>query len=70
MAGAALNHRDLRLGNQAQHLGRLGAHVLRARVAGEVERDAALDRLEARRQSVPLGDVAQKASRPLRSALN
>ncbi len=57
MAGAALDHRDIGLGEQAQHLRRLGAHVLRPGMAGEVEGDAAGERLQARRQAFLLGDV-------------
>ena len=57
MARAALDHRDIGLGQQPQHLGRLLAHVLRARVAGDVQRDAAVERLQARRQPFLAGDV-------------
>ena len=45
MAGAALDHLQIGIGDQAQHLGRLLAHVLRPRMAGDVQRDAAVERL-------------------------
>ena len=57
MAAAALDHRHARAGHQAQHLGRLRPHVLCPRMAGEMDTDAALERLQARRQPVLLGDV-------------
>ena len=48
---------EIGVGDQAQHLRRLLAHVLRPRVAGEVQGDAALERLQAGRQALALGDV-------------
>ena len=44
VAGAALDQVDLRVGDQAQHVGGLWPHVLRAGVAGVVHRNAARDR--------------------------
>jgi hypothetical protein len=43
MARAALDHLDVGVGEQAQHLGRLLAHVLGPRVAGDVQRHAAVE---------------------------
>jgi hypothetical protein len=57
MAVTALDDGDPRLGHQAQHLGGFGAHVLGAGVAGKMQADAAVDRLEAGRQPLLLGDV-------------
>ena len=57
MAAAPFNHRDPRLGDEAQHLRALRAHVLRPRMAGEMQADTALDRGKALGQPVLPGDV-------------
>src|SRR6185312_4279761 len=41
MPGAALDDGEIRLRQEAQHLRRLGTHVLRARMAGEMQADTA-----------------------------
>ena len=40
MARTALDHIDRRVGNEAQQLGRLRSHILRARMTGHVHADA------------------------------
>ena len=57
MSGAALDHIEFRVGNEAQHFHGLGAHVLRPRVAGHVDTDATLKRREAGRQTMALGGI-------------
>ncbi len=57
MAAAALDHRHPRLGNEPQHLGCLGPHVLGTRMTGEMEADAAIDRRQPVGQAMRLGDV-------------
>src|SRR3954451_1334607 len=57
VTGAALDYADRRLGNEAQHFGRLLAHVLGARVAGDVQRDAAVKWFEAGREPLVAGDI-------------
>ena len=52
----ALVEGDVRFRQQAHHLGRLLAHVLRPGMAGHVQRDAARQRLQPRRQALA-GDV-------------
>ncbi len=54
VTGAALDHPDRRRRAEAQHFGRLLPHVLGAGVAGDVQRDAAVERLKARRQPLAL----------------
>ena len=51
MAGAALDHIHRRLGNQPQHLRRLGAHILGAGVTGQMHGDAFGQGLQAVRQA-------------------
>jgi hypothetical protein len=41
MAGAALDHLQVGIGDEAQQLRRLLPHILRPRVTGDVQRDAA-----------------------------
>ena len=57
MAQAALDHADFGARDQAQHFGRLLPHGLGARVAGEMEGDRTVERTEAGRQPLLLGDV-------------
>ena len=57
MAGAALDYVDLRLGQQAQHLGRLLADILGPGMAGDVQCDAAAERPQPRRQPLLAGDI-------------
>ena len=57
MPGAALDHRDVGLWHQPQHLRRLLPDVLRPRVTGEMQRDAAVERLQPGRQPLLAGDV-------------
>ena len=57
MAGAALDHRDLGVGDQAQHLGRLLADILGPRMTGDVYGDTAIQRLDALGQPFLLGDI-------------
>ena len=64
MARAALDHRNtVRLRQEPQHIGGLGAHILRARMAGEMQGDRPRERLQARRQPVLLGDVDENSVR-------
>ena len=57
MPGAALDEGDVRIGDQLQELRRLGAHVLRPGMTGEVEGDAALERPQPLGQTLVAGDV-------------
>ena len=67
MARAALDDGDIRLRDQAQQLRALLAHVLRARMAGHVEGDAALDRRHAVGQPLLARDVDDIFARDRRS---
>ena len=67
MAGAALDHLQIGIGDEAQHLRRLLPDVLRAGVAGDVQRDAAGERLQARRQAFAAGDLDHILARCRRS---
>ena len=57
VARASLDHGDIGLRQQSQHLGRLLPHVLRPRVAGELNRDAAVERRQTRSKPLLAGDV-------------
>ena len=57
MARAALDHRQIGAGDEAQHLGRLLAHVLGPGMAGDMQRHAAIDGLQPGCQALALGDV-------------
>ena len=57
MTGAAFDDADRGFGDQAQHFGRFLAHVLSARMAGDVQCNTAVERLQTGRQPLLAGDV-------------
>ena len=57
MAGTALDHRELGVGDQLEHIDRLGSHVLRPRMAREVDGDAARQGLQPFGQTLGVGDI-------------
>ena len=71
MARTALDDLDVRIGNQRQHIARLGADVLRPGMAGGMQRHAAVEGAEAGRQALVsvyiddiFGDIAARRREP------